>query len=84
MCLAAIASDEPRAAIDAGGPEVITRRALIDLAGAALGRTFRVRRIPPWLARPAWAGARLGHPPMGHLSSFVAALAPPARTSVLL
>ncbi|HVV85712.1 MAG TPA: NAD(P)H-binding protein, partial [Kofleriaceae bacterium] len=74
VCLEAIASAEPALAIDVGGPEVLPRRALVELAGAALGRTITVRRVPPWLARAGSAGLRLVHPRMGQFARFVAAI----------
>lgn len=74
VCLEAVESTEPALAIAAGGPDVLPRRALIELAGAALGRPVRARRVPPWLARAGAAAVRVVHPRLGQFASFAAAI----------
>ena len=74
VCMEAIASAGAAEAIDVGGPEVVTRRGIVDLAAAALGRTAKVRRVPPWLARAGSAGFRLVHPRMGQFARFIVAI----------
>ncbi|MBZ0234619.1 MAG: NAD(P)H-binding protein, partial [Deltaproteobacteria bacterium] len=49
VCLAAIESDEPALAVDAGGPDVVTRHAIAEMAFAAARTEPRYRRVPPWL-----------------------------------
>ncbi len=56
----------------AGGPEVLTRRRIAELALEALGRPLKVRRIPPGLVR---LGARIikpFNPRVGDITAFYA------------
>ena len=61
--------------VELGGPEVLTRREIVELAFAALGRRPRLLRVPPWLFRAMGALARPLHPRMGELMRFFAAVA---------
>jgi uncharacterized protein YbjT (DUF2867 family) len=74
VCLEAIASRDPALSIDAGGPDVITRRHIGELAFAALGRPPRFRTVPPWLARVGAGALRPVHPRIAQFASFVAAI----------
>jgi uncharacterized protein YbjT (DUF2867 family) len=60
---------------EVGGPEVLTRRGIVELAFKTLGRPVRVRRIPVGLARVASALARPLHPRLSELGQFLAAIA---------
>ena len=48
--------------IDAGGPEVLTRRQIGELAFAAAGKPPRFRQIPPWLIGAASKLMKPFHP----------------------
>jgi uncharacterized protein YbjT (DUF2867 family) len=70
VCAAAIASTED-GDIPAGGPDVLTRREVFDLAFAALGKKPRILSAPAWM--PGLMGT-LMHPfapRMAELMSFV-------------
>lgn len=73
VCVALV-EGEGRGVVEAGGPDVLTRRQMTELAVAATGGRARVRRVPlaaaalgAWLLRPL-------HPRMAHLTAFYAAL----------
>jgi uncharacterized protein YbjT (DUF2867 family) len=74
VCADAIDSAEPRLEIEAGGPEVVTRREIGELAFAAVGRTPKFRHIPSWIARAGSWMLRPLHPRMSQFASFVTAL----------
>jgi len=74
ICVDAALSDEPRLEIAAGGPDVVSRRVIGELAFAALGARARFRRIPAWLARGGAALLRPLHPRMAQVAAFVTAL----------
>jgi uncharacterized protein YbjT (DUF2867 family) len=74
VCLDAIVADDPRLEVAAGGPDVITRREIGELAFAALGKRPRFRYIPPWLARAGAWMLRPVHPRMSQVASFITAL----------
>jgi len=74
VCIEAIVSDDARQDIAAGGPDVMTRRQIGELAFGALGATPRFRRVPTWLARVGAAMLRPLHPRMSQVTSFIAAL----------
>lgn len=75
LCLDAALAAEPALEIAAGGPDVMTRRELAELAFAALGRPPRIRRIPTWLVRAGALALRPIHPRMSQFAGFMAALA---------
>jgi uncharacterized protein YbjT (DUF2867 family) len=56
--------------VDVGGPEVLTRREIAELACAALGRPTRTLRIPRWAMRLGAALIRLAHPRIGQFLDF--------------
>ena len=72
LCDAALVSPERALEIDCGGPDVLSRRAIGELAFAALGRAPRTRRIPAVLVR---AAALVGRPLHPRVAQFVAFLA---------
>ena len=69
----AVYGDGPRE-IACGGPEVMTRRQIFELVGAAAGQK-RVRGFPVWLARINAAMLRLVHPRIGQFMQFAVGLA---------
>jgi uncharacterized protein YbjT (DUF2867 family) len=74
VCMGAIASDERALAVDAGGPDVVTRHAIAEMAFAAAGTKPRFRRVPPWLGRLGAAVLRPIHPRIGQFAAFIAAI----------
>lgn len=61
--------------VELGGPEVLTRREIVELAFVAVGRRPRLLALPPWLFRAMGALAQPLHPRLGELVRFVAAVA---------
>lgn len=74
ICAAAIDADERALVIDAGGPDVVTRHDIAELAFAAAGTRPRYRRVPPWLARLGASLLRPVHPRIGQFAAFIAAI----------
>src|SRR5262249_33993960 len=74
VCLEAIAARAPSLMLDAGGPDVVTRHHLGEMAFAALGEPPRFRTLPPWLARLGAAALRPLHPRIAQFAAFVAAI----------
>ena len=56
--------------IDAGGPEVLTRRQIGELAFAAVGKPPRFRQTPPWLIGTASKLMKPFHPRIADLTDF--------------
>ena len=56
--------------IDAGGPEVLTRRQIGELAFAAVGKPPRFRQTPPWLIGTASKLMKPFHPRIADLADF--------------
>ena len=74
VCAEALASPEPALELPCGGPEVLSRRRIAELAFAAAGRPPRFRGVPGWLMRGAmWVG-RPFHPRITQFLSFIAAI----------
>lgn len=77
------ATEEETAEIEVGGPEVYTRREIVELAFAALDRAPRVRSLPPGLFRGIASVAKPFNPRLAALLDFgvavsqVDAVAPP-------
>jgi uncharacterized protein YbjT (DUF2867 family) len=74
ICLTAIGSHEHALAIDAGGPEILTRHAIAELAFGAAARPPRFRRVPPWLGRLGATLLRPLHPRIAQFAAFIAAI----------
>jgi uncharacterized protein YbjT (DUF2867 family) len=74
VCVEAIAAEARALAIDAGGPDVVTRHAIGEMAFAAAGTPPRFRRVPPWLGRLGAAFLRPLHPRIGQFAAFIAAI----------
>jgi uncharacterized protein YbjT (DUF2867 family) len=74
LCMGAITSGEPALTVDAGGPDVVTRHAIAEMAFAAAGTPPRFRRVPPWLGRVGAACLRPLHPRVGQFAAFIAAI----------
>lgn len=53
-----------------GGPEILTRRQIGELACDALGRPHRFRKVAPWLARTGATMAAPFHPRLSQLMRF--------------
>jgi hypothetical protein len=68
-----VRGDGPRE-VTCGGPEVMTRRQIFELVGAAGGQK-RVRGFPVWIARANAAMLRLVHPRIGQFMQFAVGLA---------
>lgn len=69
-CLDAIEGEGPE--MMAGGPDVLTRREIAELAIEAVGRPARVRSIPPSLVRLVAGGVRPFNPRVGDITDFYA------------
>lgn len=73
-------------AFDLGGPDVLTQRAILELAFSALGRPARLSRLPPGVLIAASAVVRVFSPPAADLIRSLArlakfgAVAPPTGT----
>jgi uncharacterized protein YbjT (DUF2867 family) len=74
VCLEALAAKDRALEIDCGGPEVLSRRAIGELAFAAAGRPVRFRAVPAPLLRLAGALGRPFHPRISQFVSFLAAI----------
>jgi uncharacterized protein YbjT (DUF2867 family) len=70
----AVTEDGPRD-IPCGGPQVLTRRAILEIVAQAAGRTAKIRSVPVWLARIGAAALCALHPRMGQFARFAALLA---------
>jgi uncharacterized protein YbjT (DUF2867 family) len=67
-CLEAIDSGAGELAI--GGPEVLTRREIIEAAFRAVGRPPRITRLPVWMARAVAAALHPFNPRLSELLDF--------------
>lgn len=72
LAIQALASTDPALEIPCGGPEILSRRAIGELAFAAAGKPARFRRVPAAAMRVA---AVLGRPLHPRIAQFVAFLA---------
>lgn len=68
VCAAAVTSGERE--IPVGGPEVYTRREIVEIAFEAVGRAPKLIHVPPWTMRAAGAMAGLANPRIGALLEF--------------
>ncbi len=66
------AVDEGSGDRSVGGPDVMTRREIAELAFASLGKRPRLLRVPGWFMRGYGAMLRPLHPRMGELIEFAA------------
>jgi uncharacterized protein YbjT (DUF2867 family) len=73
ICADLIRSDQNETR-DVGGPEVLTRHRILELAFEAVGKPVRVRRVPVGVARVASALAHPLHPRLSELGQFLAAI----------
>ena len=74
LCDAALASSDPALEIACGGPEVLTRRVIGELAFAAAGRSPRFLPTPALLMRAAALIGRPFHPRIAQFAAFLAAI----------
>jgi uncharacterized protein YbjT (DUF2867 family) len=72
LCDAALASSDRALEIPCGGPEVLTRRAIGELAFAAVGRAPRFLAMPALLMRAAALIGRPLHPRIAQFTAFLA------------
>jgi|GEM_PF-652008 len=72
LCVEALDA-EPGTVIDAGGPEVLTRRRAVELAFEALGRQPRLLSVSPTVFGAAAATARPFNPRLAELLRFLVA-----------
>lgn len=70
----ALASDGPRD-VAAGGPEVLTRREIIEAVAARAGRRVRIASMPIWMAHASSLMMRVLHPRIGQFMQFAVGLA---------
>lgn len=70
----AVRGDGPRD-VDAGGPDVMTRRAIFERVAAAAGRPVKIRQVPVWFAAAGATVLRCMHPRMGQFAKFAVLLA---------
>ncbi len=70
VCVDAIEGEEGERAV--GGPEVLTRREIVELVFRSLGKPVRIRAIPPSIVRVMAPLVRPLNPRFGDLMSFVA------------
>ncbi|MGE0870568.1 MAG: hypothetical protein AB7P03_18530 [Kofleriaceae bacterium] len=76
--IASIVADEALAVstgfrtIAAGGPNVLTRRAIFEQVAARAGRAAKFVRMPAWLANAYGIGLRVVHPRLGQFLRFAA------------
>lgn len=74
VCADALASTDPALEVPCGGPEILTRRQLAELAFAAIGKPTRIRNLPAGPMRAAmWLG-RPFHPRITQFFAFVATI----------
>ena len=73
VCVDAALAPDPRDR-EVGGPEVLTRRQVAELACAAVGRKSRVLRVPAWAARAGAACLTPLHPRMAQMLGFAASI----------
>jgi uncharacterized protein YbjT (DUF2867 family) len=73
LCCDATLADE-RGELAAGGPDVLTRREVIELAFAALGKPPRIMSAPAWAPFAIGAIARPLAPRIGELMAFFGAV----------
>lgn len=59
----------------AGGPQVMTRRQILEQVASAARRPVRIRGLPVWLARINGALVRVAHPRIGQFLQFAVGLA---------
>lgn len=71
-CVEGIESDERERAV--GGPEVFTRKQILELVFAAVGRQPKYQRVPPVLVSVGGKAVRLFNRRMGDLTEFYLAV----------
>jgi uncharacterized protein YbjT (DUF2867 family) len=70
----ALGNDGPRD-VGAGGPEVLTRREIIEAVAARAGRRVRIAGMPIWMAYASSLVMRALHPRIGQFMQFAVGLA---------
>jgi uncharacterized protein YbjT (DUF2867 family) len=72
VCAEAVRGTESEMSV--GGPDIFTRREIVELAFDVVGKKPRIRSVPPWLFRGLVAPMRLLNPRMHALMAFGAAV----------
>lgn len=67
-CVEALTNDSLELPI--GGPDVLTRREIVELAFAVTGRPVKIHRVPPFVVRAAVPLLRMLNPRVGALIEF--------------
>lgn len=70
----ALGGDGPRD-VSAGGPDVMSRREIMELIVAEVNQRARTARVPVWLGRIGAFALRCVHPRMGQFAQFACGLA---------
>ena len=70
----ALGGDGPRE-LSAGGPDVMSRREIMELVAARANRRVRIAGVPLWLGRVGAFALRCLHPRMGQFAQFAVGLA---------
>ena len=70
----ALGGDGPRE-LSAGGPDVMSRREIMELVAAQANRRVRIAGVPVWFGRAGAFALRCVHPRMGQFAQFAVALA---------
>lgn len=73
VCAGLVARDDD-AVVELGGPEALTRREMLELAFAALGKPPRIMSIPPWSVGAIATLARPFAPRVAELMAFAGAM----------
>lgn len=71
-CIEALAMS--RHQVEVGGPEVYTRREIMELAFNVLDKPAKIMAVPGWMVAPAAGAAKLFNPRLGALIAFGAAV----------
>jgi len=74
VCVDALGSPDPRLEVDCGGPEIHTRREIVEAAFTALGKPPRVRNVPAGLVSVMMTLGRPFHPRITQFMKFIAAI----------
>lgn len=67
-CVAAILNGKPEQ--DIGGPQVLTRRQIVELAFEVVGKQPKISSVPPWVFKGATAALQLVNPRIAALLAF--------------
>lgn len=74
LCVEAIRSTDPALTIDCGGPEVLSRREIMQACFDALGKKGSLMKMPPWFMRFGAGAAGIFNRRLGELLAFAIAV----------